>query len=147
MPNALVPEFAVSNWERSKQFYCELLGFSCVYERPEDGFCFLKLGEAELMIDQIGKGRTFDDGHLPESYPFGRGLNVQIRVRSISELVETLKRHSVALYLAPEEKWYRTGREESGNRQFVVADPDGYLLRFYEDLGRRPVRAPSTPRA
>ncbi len=23
------------------------------------------------------------------------------------------------------------------SRQFVVADPDGYLLRFYEDLGRR----------
>ena len=30
-----------------------------------------------------------------------------------------------------EESWYRRGSEENGNRQFVVADPDGYLLRFY----------------
>jgi hypothetical protein len=29
---------------------------------------------------------------------------------------------------------------EAGNRQFVVTDPDGYLLRFYEDMGSRPVQ-------
>jgi len=28
---------------------------------------------------------------------------------------------------------------EAGNRQFIVADPDGYLLRFFSDVGRRPV--------
>jgi hypothetical protein len=27
---------------------------------------------------------------------------------------------------------------QAGNRQFVVADPDGYLLRFYTRLGSRP---------
>lgn len=37
-----------------------------------------------------------------------------------------------------EERWYRPDAFEAGNRQFVVADPDGYLLRFFEDLGRRP---------
>jgi hypothetical protein len=37
-----------------------------------------------------------------------------------------------------ETRWYRIGRIERGNRQFVVADPDGYLLRFFEDLGERP---------
>lgn len=30
---------------------------------------------------------------------------------------------------------------KNGNRQFVVADPDGYLLRFFSDLGQRPVTA------
>ena len=142
MSNALVPEFAVSDWRRSKAFYCGLLGFTCAYERPEEGFCYLRLGEAELMIDQIGLGRTFDGGHLPEGYPFGRGLNVQIRVASIAPLVAALERAGHALFLPVEEKWYRTGEVEGGNRQFVVADPDGYLLRFFEDLGSRPARAP-----
>ncbi len=73
MNNALVPEFAVSDWQASKEFYCNILGFSCDYERPEEGFCYLSLDGAELMIDQIGTGRTFADGHLPRSYPFGRG--------------------------------------------------------------------------
>ena len=137
MPNALVPEFAVSDFEISRAFYCDLLGFTCSYMRPEDGFAYLVLGEAELMIDQIGEGRTFDDGHLPTQYPFGRGLNVQIEVRAIAPLVARLRAATHALYLEPEDKWYRKGTTDVGNRQFVVADPDGYLLRFFETLGTR----------
>ncbi|UUX49234.1 VOC family protein [Nisaea acidiphila] len=138
MTCALVPEFAVSDWRASKRFYCELLGFECRYERPEEGFCYLALGDAELMIDQIGAGRTFDDGHAPTAYPFGKGLNVQIRVSSTEPLLNALAAQDYALFLPLEEKWYRVGASEKGNRQFVVADPDGYLLRFYEDLGSRP---------
>ena len=139
MPNALVPEFAVSDFANSKTFYCDVLGFQVAYERPEEGFAYLSLGEAELMIDQIGAGRTFDDGHLPEGYPFGRGLNVQIEVPSIAPLLKALEAVGHELYLTPEDKWYRNDEIEVGNRQFVVADPDGYLLRFFEDLGARPV--------
>ncbi|MBV4365843.1 bleomycin resistance protein [Erwinia phyllosphaerae] len=139
MGSALVPEFAVSNWRNSKKFYCDVLGFVCVYERPEEGFCYLKSGDAELMIDQIGEGRTFDNGHLPDSYPFGKGLNVQIRVPSVEPLLSSLSRHGVKLFLAVEDRWYRKDAEESGNRQFMVADPDGYLLRFYQSLGTRTV--------
>ncbi|MCJ8334668.1 MAG: VOC family protein [Epibacterium sp.] len=138
LSNALVPEFAVSDWQKSKRFYCDILGFECMYERAEEGFCYLRLGEAELMIDQIGEGRTFDNGHLPTKYPFGKGLNVQIRVPSVSPLVAALKENERTLYLPTEEKWYRVGAIESGHRQFVVADPDGYLLRFFEDIGSRP---------
>lgn len=135
-----MPEFAVTDWQRSKAFYCDILGFDCVYERPEEGFSYLRYGEAEVMIDQIGLGRTFGDAHLPEGYPFGKGLNVQIRVPAIEPLVDGLVRHRHPLFLPVEEKWYRIGAAEAGNRQFVVADPDGYLLRFYQDLGTRPVR-------
>ncbi len=135
---ALVPEFAVSDWQRSKAFY-QRLGFALSYERPEEGFAYLTLGAAHLMIDQIGAGRSFDDGHLPDAYPFGRGLNVQIEVDSIAPLLAALEEEAHPLYLAPETRWYRRGDVELGNRQFVVADPDGYLLRFFENLGERPV--------
>ncbi|MEN1832990.1 VOC family protein [Pseudomonas lijiangensis] len=139
MGNALVPEFSVSDWRASKHFYCDIIGFTCVYERPEEGFCYLKLGDAELMIDQIGTGRTFDQGHQADHYPFGKGLNVQIRVPSVEPLLRSLAQHQVKIFLPVEDRWYRVGAEESGNRQFVVADPDGYLLRFYQRLGSRPV--------
>lgn len=136
--NALVPELAVSDWRKSRSFYCELIGFSVVYERPEEGFAYLSLGEAELMLDQIGVGRDFDLSDSPLTYPFGRGMNLQIRVLAIDVILERLHAAGIALYLPPEEKWYRIGDLESGNRQFVVADPDGYLLRLFEDLGERP---------
>ena len=32
------------------------------------------------------------------------------------------------------------GDVENGGRQFVIADPDGYLLRFYTGLGQRPAQ-------
>lgn len=137
MASKLVPEFAVSDWRESKHFYCDILGFECLYERPEEGFCYLDLNGAELMIDQIGAGRTFDSGHLPREHPFGRGLNVQIEVASIEPMLQALHAAGISLFLAPEERWYRKNEGETGNRQFVVADPDGYLLRFFEPLGWR----------
>jgi hypothetical protein len=41
-----------------------------------------------------------------------------------------------------EEKWYRADNVYVGNRQFIVQDPDGYLLRFYQHLGTRDLRVP-----
>jgi catechol 2,3-dioxygenase-like lactoylglutathione lyase family enzyme len=135
--NALVPELAVSDWRTSRAFYRDLIGFEVVYERPEEGFSFLRLGDAQLMIDQIGLGRTFELAEAPLDRPFGRGLNLQIRVPQVRSILDRLETAGVSLYLPLEEKWYRRDDHEVGNRQFVVPDPDGYLLRLYEDLGMR----------
>lgn len=48
------------------------------------------------------------------------------------------------LYLEVEDKWYRKDDYEVGNRQFVVADPDGYLLRFFQPLGGKVRKVPLT---
>ena len=136
MPNILVPELSVRDCETSKAFYCDVLGFEVRYARPEEGFCYLERDGAELMLDQIGLGRDFDD-HLPKQYPFGRGVNLQILVRDVAALANNCAAAGVALYLPLEERWYRKDQEEVGNKQFVVADPDGYLLRFFEDMGTR----------
>jgi len=135
--NALVPELAVSDWRTSRAFYCDLIGFEVVYERPEEGFSFLTLGDAQLMIDQVGLGRTFELQEAPLDRPFGRGLNLQIRVPQVRAILDRLETAGVSLYLPLEEKWYRRDDHEVGHRQFVVPDPDGYLLRLFEDLGMR----------
>lgn len=136
--NALVPELAVSDWQISRAFYCDLVGFTVAYERSEGGFSFLTLGDAQLMIDQIGIGRTFEvEDAQGGGVPFGRGLNLQILVPQLVPVLARLAAAGVSLYLPLEEKWYRRGDREVGNRQFIVPDPDGYLLRLYEDLGER----------
>lgn len=138
--NALIPEFSVVSVEKSISFYCDLLGFEVAYQREEEGFAFLQLGKAQLMVDQIDRGRTFElDGASPV-FPFGRGLNVQIEVPSVHVILDTLRQNSIDLYFPLEEKWYRKGEYELGNRQFVVMDPDGYLLRLFENLGQRPFK-------
>ncbi len=128
----LTPELAVTNCNDSLKFYRDVLGFTVVYERKDEGFAFLERDGAQLMLDEIGKGRTWTHPHAPLEKPLGRGVNLQIKVKSITTLLNTIGKHNITLFLSPEEKWYRRGDEEIGHRQFIVADPDGYLLRFYE---------------
>ena len=120
----------------STHFWCELLGFEVLYDRPEEGFAYLALGDAHVMLEQIGVGRNWITGRLHP--PLGRGINLQISVSSITPLVESLRIAGWALFMQPETKWYRTGGGEAGVEQFLVTDPDGYLLRFQSSLGRRP---------
>lgn len=142
---ALVPEFAVRNWRRSLAFYRDVLGFRVCYLRPEEGFAYLALGDAELMLDQIGLGRDFD--RLDPGVPLGRGLNVQISVPHVAPLVRRIIEAGHPLHLPLEVRWYRRGIEDVGQSQFVVADPDGYLLRFCEHLGTRPASGEDDARA
>jgi hypothetical protein len=44
-----------------------------------------------------------------------------------------------SVFLPLEDKWYRSNDFEIGQRQFIVMDPDGYLLRFAQRLGQRPI--------
>ena len=57
------------------------------------------------------------------------------------ESAAALAEAGTPLFSPLETRWYRVGAEEAGVRQLVVADPDGYLLRFQSSLGRRPARA------
>jgi catechol 2,3-dioxygenase-like lactoylglutathione lyase family enzyme len=130
--NAVVPELAVTDWRKSLAFYCDILDFDMVYARPDEGFAFLRHGEAQLMIDQIGIGRTFGDAASLRAGALGRGINLQIRVASLDPLLEGLRRAGVSLLLDCEERIYTVAGQDMMQRQFVVADPDGYLLRFCE---------------
>lgn len=130
--NAVVPELAVTDWRKSLVFYCDVLGFEMVYSRPDEGFAFLRHGEAQLMVDQIGVGRTFGDGADLVAGALGRGINLQIRVAGLDPLLDGLRRAGVSLHLDCEERVYAVAGQDMVQRQFVVADPDGYLLRFCE---------------
>jgi hypothetical protein len=71
--------------------------------------------------------------------PLGRGVNFQIRVADVAALYARVVDAGLDPFIPMEERWYRRDDVELGNKQFAVADPDGYLLRFFSDLGRRPV--------
>ena len=137
----LTPELDVSNLEQSLHFYVDLLGFELSYTRPEEKFAYLVRDGAALMLEQIGAGRSFHSSPLEP--PFGRGVNLQLRVDDVRGLYRRLEAAGIAFVLPLEERWYRRDETERGNRQFVVADPDGYLLRPFENLGVRPARSKS----
>ncbi|HZX08879.1 VOC family protein [Kribbella sp.] len=128
MDPALVPELLVESVAASTEFWCGVCGFEVRYERPEEGFAYVVLGGAHVMLEQAGVGRNWVTGPLER--PLGRGINLQIAVPSIASLVASLRRAGWPLFMEPETKWYRTDHGEVGVEQFLVTDPDGYLLRF-----------------
>ena len=132
-----IPELDVENLDRSLAFYTTVVGCAVLYERPEERFAFLDLEGAKLMLEEAaGPGRRFSTA--PLEHPYGRGVNFQIQIADVDELYARVLAAQAHVVIPIEEKWYRRDDHEVGNRQFVVADPDGYLLRFFTDLGRRP---------
>jgi catechol 2,3-dioxygenase-like lactoylglutathione lyase family enzyme len=134
--NRLIPEFDVAELDRSLRFYCDVIGCEVLYERSEERFVFLNLEGAQFMLEEAaGPGRRFRTA--PLEYPFGRGVNIQIQVSNVDTLYQRCLISGLPIVIPLEEKWYRKGEVELGNRQFVIADPDGFLLRFMTDLGSR----------
>ncbi|WP_442929255.1 bleomycin resistance protein [Mycetocola sp. CAN_C7] len=132
---ALVPELLVSDVDRSIEFWCSVCGFEVRYSRPEERFAYIALGTAHVMLEQVGVGRNWVAAQLEA--PFGRGINLQITVPDADRIADALAGAGVELFMQLESKWYLTGDEEAGVQQFVVSDPDGYLIRFQSPLGRR----------
>jgi catechol 2,3-dioxygenase-like lactoylglutathione lyase family enzyme len=116
----------VSDLGASLAFYVEACGFALAYQRPEERFAYLEREGAELMLEEA-----------PGPEGRGRGVNLQIEVGDVDALHDRVARAGVRIVRELEERWYRRGDTRLGNHQFVVADPDGYLLRFFQDLGER----------
>ena len=132
----LVPELDVADLEASLGFYVRTLGFKVRYRRPEDRFAYLEREGAELMLEEAnGPGRRFRTAPLRK--PYGRGMNLQIACSDVTRLHAAVVAAGGEVVIPLETRWYRVDAAEKGNRQFVVADPDGYLLRFFQDLGER----------
>lgn len=139
MRPALVPELHCSDLEKSLAFYVGLLGFRVLYDRPEERFADLDRNGAELMLDECVPGARML-AKAPFERPCGRGINFQIRVQDADALHKAVVDAGLPVFLPMEERWYRRDDTEIGTRQFIVEDPDGYLLRLHHDLGTRPVR-------
>ena len=134
--NKIIPELSVSNLKESLKFY-QTLGFKIEYERPENKFVFLSLEEIQFMLQEVS---TNDKWSLaPLAYPFGNGINFQLEVSDVDKIYSSLKENNYKIAFEIEENWYRQDNKLLGNREFLVQDPDGYLLRFSQDLGEKEI--------
>ncbi len=99
---ALVPELVVTDIARSLAFWCGLVGFVMRYERPEEGFAFLGLGGAEIMLDQYHpEGRHWMAS--PLAPPLGNGMNLQIAVEAVAPILDRLAGAAWPLVMAVED--------------------------------------------
>ena len=127
----IVPELGVTDIEKSIDFYVNILGFSIKYNRPENKFAYVVMEDNEIMIEQCNG--EWSVGEL--SAPFGRGINFEIGISDIDPILSSLKENGIKLFREPFDSSY--GGDDGKVytvKEFLVQDPDGYLLRFSQEI-------------
>ena len=124
--NSLIPELTVSDIERTKDFYLNILGFNVEYERPEDKFMFLSFEGSQLMFEQ--ENGNWSVGVL--EHPFGRGINFEMTVSDVEGLYKKVLDSGITPFRELRVKSYRSEDGFIVQKEFLIQDPDGYLLRF-----------------
>ena len=123
--NSLIPELSVSNINKSKEFYLKL-GFEIKYERANDKFCFLEFEDNQIMIEEVNN--NWNTGKL--EYPFGRGINISMSVSDIDSLYKKIIDNDIKIFLDLETHEYEASGKIYYDKEFLIQDLDGYLLRF-----------------
>ena len=123
--NKLIPELSVTDIDKSEEFYTNI-GFKVVYRRKEDKLVFLQLEGSQIMIQQIN-----DNWNVAKlEYPYGRGINLSIEIQDINKIYNKVKKYNYSLYLDLETHSYRVEDTIYKDLEFIILDPDGYMLRF-----------------
>lgn len=126
--NKLIPELSVSNINRSRDFYLQL-GFEIKYERENDKFIFIELNGSQIMLQE--NNNNWNTGNL--EFPYGRGVNFSIEVKDVSALYEYLMKRKHPLFSELMTNEYVVDGEKYIEKEFLIQDLDGYLLRFTQE--------------
>jgi catechol 2,3-dioxygenase-like lactoylglutathione lyase family enzyme len=132
----MVCELHVNDIEASLAFWRDILGFAIAYQRPSEGFVYLEHPQGHQVMLCRRNGR-FETGAL--DYPLGQGVMLQIYLTDIEVPLRAIRARNWPTYLGPREVWRRVGDRESGQREFFVQDPDGYLIMVAQNIGERPL--------
>ena len=124
--NNLIPELSVFDILQTKNFY-EELGFKIEYERQEEKFVFMSFQDSQFMFEQI-HDEGWNTGEL--IYPLGRGINFSIAVDDIKNLYTLVKSKKLEIYKKLTKSVYLVNGIEEIQMEFLIQDPNGYLLRF-----------------
>lgn len=132
--NCLIPELRVFDLKKSIKFYTEVLGFKIKYSRPN--FAMLILDKCQIMLQQLTIPSVNDSWNVTDDmeYPLGRGINFQIILPDISIIYNSLKHHNIKMFIDLLISDYQENDIINHVLEFLVQDPDGYLLRFQQNI-------------
>ncbi len=130
--NVMVPELTVLNFQASLDFYTDILGFQIKYRRKNPDFAYLEYEEQIQLMIEANHESGWHTADL--EYPLGRGINFQMEVRDLEPIIKNLNKVAYPLYREPSCSEYIENDILHRQKEFLVQDPDGYLLRFCQVL-------------
>jgi uncharacterized glyoxalase superfamily protein PhnB len=124
MLRSAAPVFLVSDISTTMQWYQSILGFRAhpFPPQPPHGFCVLEQDGVEIMLQLL-------DGYVrPELYSRREGgvWDVYLRMTGVHELYDRVSKLPNVTIVEP------ICRQFYGDTEFVVRDPNGYILVFSE---------------
>jgi catechol 2,3-dioxygenase-like lactoylglutathione lyase family enzyme len=135
----LLAEMMVSDFPRSLAFWTGPMGFSVAFTRPAQKLaCLARPEGAQIMIYE--RDGDWETGVLEP--PYARGAIIQVYVADVLTLHASFEALGLPLFVPLREKWRDWGDRLGGQREFLVQDPDGYLVMVAERIGTRPLVAP-----
>ena len=121
----LTPNLVVSNVEQSMAFYRDVLGFTVVATVPDASpyvFAMMQSGGVEVFLN--AREAAIAEYPAFSNRAIGGTLTLYMDVAGVKRLYDTLKPR-VQIVSPLEKKFY-------GVTEFVIQDPDGYLITFGE---------------
>lgn len=119
----VAPEFFVPDVEDAVRFYVDKLDFRVLRQDPD--FAMVNLGrDVHILI----AAESLAGDELPSGDAIrGAGVNVRIMVDDVDAIYERCKAEGVRIVWEIADKDY-------GLRDFIMADPNGFMLRFAAPL-------------
>ncbi len=125
---SIIPALTVADIDASVRFYSEVLGFDVQFTLPgPDGkliHASVKRGDATVMFGQLDPSNPHDQGKL------GAGVALFFTVadnEDIDAYFERVKEAGATVFQEPTDQFW-------GHRDWVIADPDGYLLWIGKEM-------------
>lgn len=119
----VAPEFFVPNVEDAVRFYVDKLDFRVLRQDPDFAIVHLGRDVHILLAEDSLAGDELPSGDVTR----GIGVNVRIMVDDVDAIYERCRAGGVRIVWEIADKYY-------GLRDFIMADPYGYMLRFASPL-------------
>ena len=93
--------------------------------------------EEKLQKNDYNIENNVFNARIKEIREYNGITTILIEVSNVEKIHDALKTSGYKIAFDIEENWYRQDNKLLGNKEFLIQDPDGYLLRFSEDLGEK----------
>lgn len=129
-------ELIVSDYDKSLAFWTGPMVFTVCYTRPAMKFAYLEHPDGAQMMFYERDG-DWETG--PLELPLGRGVVIQLGVKDINTAYNAIIGAGIPRYVELRERWRHWGDREGCQREFLVQDPDGYLVMVNQKISERPL--------
>lgn len=142
MYSRLIPEIKVSNFKQCYHFYTTYLGFKDLDEVYKGQRALLYREEIQITLQAAGTAGSENKIPKPNEDWSSTSLTNNetgtylLRFNEIQSVLDTLEEAGIEIYESPQTVWGvdSEGIEVVGLFEFRVADPNGNILRFAQEL-------------